>query len=410
MPISSSSNGYPRLRPGLVGARDGDKRFVYLIDQLHITRQPLRLTTVEFEWIRLINGQRTANELHVEAIRQAGGLLIPSEAIEQMLERLDEFFFLDNSRFRELFDGPDRRPSCVGCYPAEPDRIGSFLNTLFTAPGGPGLPGEPGCRISSDGRIDAVLVPHIDYGRGGVTYGWGFKELVERTDASLFVIIGTSHYSPERFTLTRQNFVTPLGKVQADLDFVTALEEYYGDGLFNDPIAHIPEHSIELEVVLLQHLFAGKRPIRIVPLLVGSFSDCVGSELQPQRQDDIARMIASLRKVEAGLNEPICYVISGDLAHIGPKFDDPDPVCEPLLNASRLQDMALLDCAERGDTRGYFEVITAEQDRRRICGLPPTFITLESLQPKRGQLLHYGRYVHPQGYESVSFASMAFTR
>ena len=31
-------------------------------------------------------------------------------------------------------------------------------------------------------------------------------------------------------------------------------------------------------------------------------------------------------KVEDETQEPICYLISGDLAHIGPKFGDPDPV------------------------------------------------------------------------------------
>jgi hypothetical protein len=35
---------------------------------------------------------------------------------------------------------------------------------------------------------------------------------------------------------------------------------------------------------------------------------------------------------------------------------------------------------------------------------------LEALRPAGGKLLHYDQYVHPGGYESVSFASMAFDR
>ena len=49
-----------------------------------------------------------------------------------------------------------------------------------------------------------------------------------------------------------------------------------------------------------------------------------------------------------------------------------------------------------------------EADRRRICGLPPTYTLLEAIRPRRGKLLHYDQYVHPEGYESVSFASMGF--
>src|SRR5205814_3982684 len=132
----------------------------------------------------------------------------------------------------------------------EPEALRRQLRRLFTGPRGPGLPEEP----KPDGRLRAALLPHIDYRRGGTTYAWGFKEVFERTDASLFVIIGTSHYSSERFTLTRKDFKTPLGIVPTDQEYIDRLVKHYGDGLFDDPLAHLPEHSIELEVVFLQYL------------------------------------------------------------------------------------------------------------------------------------------------------------
>ena len=94
-------------------------------------------------------------------------------------------------------------------------------------------------------------------------------------------------------------------------------------------MAHLPEHSIELEVVLLQFLYEGKRDIRIVPLVVGSFQDTVITGGSPREMNDIGRMIEALRAVRRDTLEPICYLISGDLAHIGPKFGDEDPVKEP---------------------------------------------------------------------------------
>jgi AmmeMemoRadiSam system protein B len=399
---------FPRLRPGLAAAADGDPRFVYLYDQLRITATPLKLTRDEFDWVRLFNGRRSARDVQEEAMRRAGGLLVPIEPIECLIARLDAALFLDNQRFADYLTGPDREPACLGCYEADPTKLRRQLASLFTAPGGPGRPGTPGCRIAAEGRVRAVLVPHIDYARGGVTYGWGFKELVERTDASLFVVIATSHYSPERFTLTRKNFKTPLGKVATDQEYIDRLEKHYGDGLFDDPVAHLPEHSVELEVVLLQYLLGEHRPIRIVPLVVGSFGDCVERGREPKRGEDVRRMIEALRRVEAELREPVCYVISGDLAHVGPKFDDPEPVAEPFLSESLARDQELMRRAEAVDAKGYFHAIAAEQDRRRICGLPPTYVTLEAAGPTRGKLLHYGRYIHPHGHESVSFASVAF--
>src|SRR5438067_3779837 len=237
------------------------------------------------------------------------------------------------------------------------------------------------------GALRAALVPHIDYARGGATYAWGFKEVAERTDASLFVIVGTSHYSGERFTLTRQHFKTPLGVVPTDQTYVDRLVAHYGDGLFDDPLAHVPEHSIELEVVVLQYLFEKRRPIRIVPLLVGSFGDCVRAGEEPKAQPDVARMIEALRKAEAETPEPICYLISGDLAHVGPKFGDPEPVGEPFLTGSRACDADILRRAEAADPAGYFRTIADEGDCRRICGLPPTYTVLEAVRPRSGRLL-----------------------
>jgi AmmeMemoRadiSam system protein B len=256
-----------------------------------------------------------------------------------------------------------------------------------------------------------VLVPHIDYARGGRTYTWAFKELVERSSASVFVIIGTSHYSSERFTLTRKNFKTPLGTTPTDQDYIDRLERHYGPGLFDDEwMAHLPEHSIELEVVLLQYLYEKKRPIRIVPLVVGSFFDCIQGQRHPYACPDIQLMIQSLHRVEQELREPVCYLISGDLAHIGPKFGDRCRAAGPWLEQSRDSDFAILKQAERADPDRLFNVVAAEEDARRICGLPPSYVALQAARPATGKLLDYDQYVHPHGFESVSFASMAFYR
>jgi AmmeMemoRadiSam system protein B len=257
-----------------------------------------------------------------------------------------------------------------------------------------------------------VLAPHIDYHRGGLAYTYAFKELFESTPASLFVIIGTSHYAGwRRFTLTRKHFETPLGVVPTDQAFIDRLVSHYGDGLFEDEwVAHLPEHSIELEVVFLHYLYEKKRDIRIVPLLVGSFHDCVESGDDPGDRGDIRRMVAALRAAERETPEPVCYVISGDLAHIGPKFGASHPLRGAQLSHSRSQDMALLARAEKADAAGYFRAVAEERDERNICGLPPTWLALAAANPAGGRLLRYDQYVDPSRHESVSFASVGFYR
>ena len=415
----------PRLRPGLAAARDNADPFaIVLFDQLRVSRQLVRLTAREFTWLQWLDGSNTLRDIQAAAMRGGGGLLVPMEPLAALIERLDAALFLDGPRFAERLTGPVREPACLGCYPADPDELRVMLDGYFTAKGGPGLPNticpspsasegdlknQPRWRSGSDkNAIRALLAPHIDYARGGVSYAWGYKELAERCDASLFVIVGTSHYSPARFTLSRQDFKTPLGLVPTDQTYVNHLVAHYGDGLFEDPLAHVPEHSIELEVVFLQHLFGRTRPITIVPLLVGPFADCVESGTDPAEMADVARMVEALRRAEAEYPQPVCYIISGDLAHIGPKFGDAGRLQAPFLADSRARDEALLKQAEAADPPGYFQVVAAEGDRRRICGLPPTWIVLQAARPSRGRVLHYEQYVHPRGSESVSFAAAAF--
>src|SRR5437870_579560 len=126
-----------------------------------------------------------------------------------------------------------------------------------------------------------------------------------------------------------------------------------------------------------------------VPLLVGTFHDCIYLEVEPRERSDIGRMIEALRKVEAETPEPVCYIISGDLAHLGPKFGDEQPVAEAQVVESHDQDRALLKQAAAADPARYFRTIADEHDRRRICGLAPTYLVLEAARPARGRVLHY---------------------
>jgi AmmeMemoRadiSam system protein B len=398
----------PRLRPGLAAAQDAsDPQYIIVWDQLRLGRHPQRLTILEFMWVQMFDGKRSLRDIQGTAIRETDGTFLPFEWFTALVQRLDDALFLDGPRFREYLASPIREPACIGCYEPDPADLTNQLTEQFTSSKGPGLPRD----VKPDGTLRAVLIPHIDYGRGGPTFAWGFREVAEHVDASLFVIIGTSHYSSHRYTLTRKDFRTPLGIARTDQAYIDRLVGHYGDGLFDDELSHLPEHSIELEVVFLQYLYEGKRPFHIVPLVVGSFQDCVTQPRTPPKSHvDIGRMIEALRKCEAESKESICYIISGDLAHVGPKFGDPDFVDEPFLSQSRDLDQAILRQAESVDPEGYFRAIAEEGDARRICGLPPTYTLLEAIRPRQGKVLHYDQYVHPKGHESVSFASVGFYR
>jgi AmmeMemoRadiSam system protein B len=378
-----------------------DPGHAYLEDLLGLCEEPQRVTAVEATWLELLDGERTLADIH-----RAAGARLPLEALTGWIDQLDRKLLLDSPRYRDVVAAPVRPARHAGtCYSVEERKLRRQLEGYFTHPDGPGLP-RPG---KPDGSLHIALLPHIDFRWGGVSYAWGFKEIVERTDASLFVIIATSHYSQHRFTLTRKHFATPLGVVPTDGAFIDRLVKYYGPGLFDDELlAHLPEHSVELEVIFLRWLYENRRELRIVPLVVGAFHDCVLAHQTPGQRGDIARMVEALRCAFEETREPICFLVSGDLAHLGPKFTPGQRLSAALLERSTAQDRALIRQAEASDPAGYFQIVAREQDERNICGFPPTYLLLEALRPRMGRLLHYDRFVHPQGLSSVSWAAMVF--
>jgi AmmeMemoRadiSam system protein B len=393
----------PELRYGLAAEPHGRGDFA-LYDPHGIggavVLSPLAIAVAE-----RFDGRATCTQIAEGLAAEFPGARVSAEVVAKLAAGLDEAHLLVSPRLRARLDTPVRKPTCFGDS-TDPAALRTQLASLFTAPGGPGLPEH---RRGKDGRgLRAVLVPHMDYGRGKVTYGHGFKELIENSDARVFVIVGTSHYSPHRFTLSRQHFDTPLGLVETDREYVDRVAEHYGGGAFDDPVAHSPEHSIELEAVLLKFLLARRRAFKIVPLLTGSIGDRVRGRSDPAEADDLARMVTALRAAEKECPEPVCYVISGDLAHIGPKFGDARKAAGPWLEESRAKDARILKTLESADATAFFDGIAAEQNARRICGLSPTWLTLAVTRPKAGRVLHYQQYVHPQGKESVSFAAAAF--
>ena len=68
----------------------------------------------------------------------------------------------------------------------------------------------------------------------------------------------------------------------------------------------------------------------------------------------------------------------------------------------------MLEYAEKMDGEGFFESISRERDRRKICGLPPIYSMLKILEAKEGKLLKYDQAFTPETQSVVTFASLAY--
>src|SRR5438067_12709653 len=130
----------PKLRPGLHAAVGPEPETVVLMDQFRLGG-PLLLSRAAFDIIRLFDGQKSLSILQSEATMMFAGSLVPLETLSNLIAGLDQEHFLESPRLLSRLAAPDRPPSCIGCYDADPEKARKQLARLFTAEGGPGLPG-----------------------------------------------------------------------------------------------------------------------------------------------------------------------------------------------------------------------------------------------------------------------------
>ncbi|MBK8051224.1 MAG: AmmeMemoRadiSam system protein B [Anaerolineales bacterium] len=125
-------------------------------------------------------------------------------------------------------------------------------------------------------------------------------------------------HGSDLFTLTRQNYATPYGVLPTDTELVDRLAAQLGEDLaYAGELRHRGEHSLELVVVWLHHMRAG-RPVALAPILVGSFHPFYTNGRRPLDDVHIQKLLKMLGEITADRRTLI--IASGDLAHVGPAF------------------------------------------------------------------------------------------
>ncbi len=252
-----------------------------------------------------------------------------------------------------------------------------------------------------------MLAPHIDFHRGGAVYAWAYKEILERCDADLFVVLGTCHAGmAEPFAATLKSFETPLGAVAADRDFLDALGRRYGGDLLASEGAHRVEHSIEFQAVMLRWAL-GDRPFTMVPLLASFLHEAVWTGKGAEADARVPRFLAALAETLAASPRRVCVVGGVDLAHVGPRFGDAEPNTPAFLAEIERADRAMLETVTAGDAPAFFASVAADGDARRICGLSPIYTFLRVLPGAHGRLIRYRQWPDPEG--TVSFCAATFS-
>lgn len=403
----------PKLRPVSAKKAEHQGRAVVAIDDPLGVAEPIAFPVDGLiHWVlRHFDGRSTLDQIQARVQKDTGHLVAKAELLD-LVERLDRSLMLDGPSFaahRAAYRAQDVRPAALAgrSYSGTARSLRAELGRYFADARGAGMPAE--AADPPEGTLRGILSPHIDFGRGGTAYTWAYKELVERSDADTFVILGVAHQPcAHRFALTRKDFETPLGLARTDRAFVDRVAALAGGHLFDDELAHRAEHSIEFQVVFLQYLLGGRRDFSIVPILVGSFHDLMERGVDPISDPEVRRVVEALKAAEAASPGRVAYIGGIDLGHVGPEFGDRESVSDATLGHLRRSDEAMLAKASAGDAAGWFAEAAGVGNRWRVCGLAATYTMLQAMGPARGDLLRYDQAVSADRSCCVSFASLAF--
>ncbi len=405
---------FPKLRNvNIFPVQSSGQTLLCLQDPLNISEKALFLPLPFYFIVSLFDGRHSVLDIQAEYMRQFGQFLF-TEKIQEIISQLEENLFLEGDRFQEAMrekeesfkKSPVREAAFAGkSYEKDPGRLKIQFEGYFKEPDGPGSPVQ---RESVSG-VKGVIAPHIDFQRGGSCYAFAHREIWERNSSHCFIIFGTAHTPMENtFCLTRKDFITPLGTLNVDKELVDAIQSRCPDNLFKDEGVHRSEHSIEFQCLFLRYLFPEPIPLKIVPILCGSFQEAIEKGITPMEMKPVEQFIETLEESVSTSGEEVCYIASADLAHVGHQFGDREGVGEYGLRVLAQEDQEMLKHVEEMDGEGFFNSISKEHDRRRICGLPAIYTMLKVLDAREGKLLKYGQAFTPETQSVVSFASMAF--
>jgi AmmeMemoRadiSam system protein B len=127
-----------------------------------------------------------------------------------------------------------------------------------------------------------------------------------------------------------------------------------------------------------------------------------------KQSERVQAFLSVFQKTLADFGKQVCFIVSGDLAHIGMRYGDPQPPTDFQFNKTMQADLAMLKLVENGDAPGFLHFIQREDDARRIGLFPPLYTMLQLLTPATGTVLRYDRAMVDQYNSTVTYCAMAF--
>jgi len=186
-----------------------------------------------------------------------------------------------------------RKPAVAGTfYPQEKNKLSLIIDAFLK---------KARVFYSWDKKAPKIIIsPHAGINFSGPVAAWGYKNLLRETGIRNVILIGVSHnyLFPHGAVFERGTWESPLGKVKVNEELAKKLTGT--KGFESDPSPHLPEHTLEMQLIFLQKVLAND--FRIVPIL---FS----------RPDPALLAVAGENLAKILSRKDAAMVVSTDLSH-----------------------------------------------------------------------------------------------
>jgi len=251
--------------------------------------------------------------------------------------------------------------------------------------------------------IVAGIVPHAGWTFSGSVAAMVFSAIEQRhKEVHTFVIFGAAHgyFGQSPAVYDSGSWITPLGQVAVDEELADAILDKAV--AVSDPDAHRAEHSIEVQVPFIQHLFPDAE---ILPIIVPPTDQATS----------LGEAFGDIAKAKAG--KRIVCIGSTDLTHYGPRygFTPMGTGTQALEWAGKVNDRKFIDLALKLDPE---RLLASAAENCNACGpgaAAATVAAAKRLGKTKGLLLAHTdsnevmlRKMGGVSQDSVGYAAIVF--
>jgi hypothetical protein len=383
-----------RLRTGLefMPSPVQDRPGLLIRDPYRYSTTTLILPPLLVECLRLFDGRSSDLDLHQFLVRLTGDIRA-GEAAESLAGALAEAGFLEDEtyhaarrRCHEEFAAASVRAAAHdgASYPDDARELRRLLAGYLDGGAGP---------AAGAGPLIGIAAPHASFDGTAECYRAAYGALTSEHRDKVFVVLGTSHAGqPDRLGLTRKPFETPLGTARTEVELVDRLAADCGHAVEMEDYCHGTEHSIEFQVLFLQHVFGAG--VRILPILTGPYAHALIAGVAPEEAVEVRRLFDALAGMAASEGERLFWVLGIDLAHMGPRYGDDFAARagSPSMAQLETRDRARLERICAGDATGFWRLVCQSGDDLKWCGASPLYTFLKAVPQARAALAAYQQW------------------